>query len=81
MSLALAAPGPWTAPRTVALVDGLLGEEPTSLLGKLPPAPRFPPRPIEEILSMVVAGRGDEVSLMEWVFFLKTKCVHVLNGV
>ena len=73
MTLTLATPGPWTAPLTVGLVASLLAEGDGGILGRLPEAPRFPPRPIEEVLSTVNAGRGEEISLMEWVFFLKIK--------
>ncbi len=73
MTLTLASPGPWTAPLTVGLVASLFAEGEAGILGRLPEAPRFPPRPIEEMLSTVKAGRGDEISLMEWVFFLKTQ--------
>ncbi len=73
MTLTLANPGPWTAPLTVGLVASLFAEGEAGILARLPEAPRFPPRPIEEVLSTVKGGRGEEISLMEWVFFLKTK--------
>ena len=72
MSLALASPGPWVAHRTMGVMS-LLAEQPPGLLGRLPPPRRFPPRSVESILSAVEAGRGAEVSLMEWVVFLKHK--------
>jgi hypothetical protein len=72
MRPALASPGPWMAHRTMGVVF-LLAEQPPGLLGRLPPPRRFPPRSVEAILSIVETGGGDEISLMEWVVFLKHK--------
>ncbi len=58
--------------RTLAVAERFQdsGDSP---LRALPPAPRYPPRPVDKLVEALYLGQGTDISLMEWVIFLREK--------
>jgi len=61
------------APERTIEVARRFGAGSGTALEGLPAPPRYPPRPIEQLLATLHAGQGQQISLMEWVLLLRDK--------
>jgi len=62
-----------TPKKTCELADQFAERSPGERLSKLPPAPRYPARPIALLVRAIERGQGAGISMMEWVLFLRDK--------